>query len=123
MSSDIPYDRFGRQYDVSKILTSDDRFNVTGYNLYSPLYLPATYAMTYLLAFTLSTGIIVHTVLYHGSRLINGFKKMRVEPDDIHAKLMRHYPEVPDWWYISVFVVFFGLMIVAQEVCTVSVFF
>ena len=41
---------------------------------------------------------------------------LRAEKDDIHAKLMRSYPEVPDWWYLSVFAVFLALMIVAQEV-------
>ncbi|KAF8141153.1 OPT oligopeptide transporter protein-domain-containing protein [Boletus edulis] len=48
--------------------------------------------------------------------LINGMKRMRVEPDDIHAKLMRNYPEVPDWWYIVFFVGFFLLMVVIVEV-------
>ena len=72
--------------------------------------------MTYLLAFALSTCVIVHTLLYHGRTLLNGFKKIRVENDDIHAKLMRNYPEVPDWWYASAFCVFFSLAIVAVEV-------
>ena len=86
------------------------------YNNYSPLYLPATLAMTYLLAFTLSTCVLVHTLLYHGRTLINGFKRMKVEKDDIHAKLMRNYPEVPDWWYGIAFITFFALAIVAMEV-------
>ena len=41
---------------------------------------------------------------------------MRVEADDIHAKLMRNYPEVPDWWYFVAFCVYFSLAIVAVEV-------
>lgn len=72
--------------------------------------------MTYLLAFALSTCVIVHTLLYHGRSLLNGLKKMKVESDDIHAKLMRNYPEVPDWWYASAFCVFFSLAVVAVEV-------
>lgn len=116
ISGDQPYDRFGQQYNVSAVLLPDDTFNVTAYEQYSPLYLPAMYAMTYLLAFALSTCVIVHTALYHGRSLWNGFKRIRVEPDDIHAKLMRNYPEVPDWWYATVFVVFFCLAIVAVEV-------
>lgn len=79
--------------------------------------------MTYLLAFTLSTCVIVHTFLYHGRTLLNGFKKMRVEQDDIHAKLMRNYPEVPDWWYLISFCVFFSLAVVAVEVWVVFIGF
>ena len=72
--------------------------------------------MTYLLAFALSTCVIIHTILYHGRTLLNGVKKIQVENDDIHAKLMRNYPEVPDWWYFSAFTFFFALAVVAVEV-------
>ncbi|EIW80549.1 oligopeptide transporter [Coniophora puteana RWD-64-598 SS2] len=116
-----PYDRFGKPYDVTRVLDSSLRFNETAYLAYSPLYLPATYAMTYLLAFALSTCVLVHTVLYHGRSLINGAKRIRVEQDDIHAKLMRNYPEVPDWWYAIVLVGFFLLMVVVVEVWHTSV--
>ncbi|KAI9511495.1 OPT-domain-containing protein [Russula earlei] len=111
-----PYDRFGHPYKVSQVLTVQDTFNMTAYEEYSPLYLPAAFAMTYLLAFALSTCIIVHTLLYHGRTLLNGFKRMRLEDDDIHLKLMQNYPEVPDWWYGTVFVFFFCLAVVAAEV-------
>ncbi|KAF8589528.1 oligopeptide transporter [Ramaria rubella] len=116
MASSIPYDRFGNEYNVTRVLTADNRFNETAYALYSPLYLPATYAVTYVLALALFTCVIVHTGLYHGRSLWNGFKKLKVEPDDVHAKLMAHYKEVPDWWYMSVFVVFFCIAIIAVEV-------
>jgi hypothetical protein len=98
------------------VLDADNRFNLTAYEEYSPLYLPATYAMTYTLAFAMSTCVLVHTILYHGRSLLNGIKKIRVGQDDIHAKLMRNYPEVPDWWYAICFLGFFFLMVVVVEV-------
>jgi OPT oligopeptide transporter protein len=116
ISANGPYDRFGNSYNVSLILQTDDRFNETAYAAYSPLYLPATYAMTYLLGFALMTCILVHTVLYHGEALLKGIKKIQIEPDDIHAKLMRNYPEVPDWWYLMVFVTCFSMAIAVIEV-------
>jgi OPT family oligopeptide transporter len=116
MSHTTPYDRFGNFYNVRRVLTEDYRFNATAFDEYSPLYLPATYAMTYLLAFTLATCVLVHTFLYHGRSLLNGAKRLRVEPDDIHAKLMRNYPEVPDLWYGAVFVGFFCVAIIMVEV-------
>ncbi|TFK50777.1 OPT superfamily oligopeptide transporter [Heliocybe sulcata] len=116
ISGNEPYDRYGTMYNVSRVLQVDDRFNLTAYEEYSPLYLPATYAVTYLIAFALTTCVLVHTVLYHGRSLINGIKRIRIEKDDIHAKLMRNYPEVPDWWYLTAFVLFFALAIVSVEV-------
>ncbi|KAF8306444.1 OPT oligopeptide transporter [Clavulina sp. PMI_390] len=109
MMANSPFDRFGAEYNISRVInTADHTFNQTAYDGYSPLYLPANYAMTYLLAFTLTTCIITHTLLYHGKDLMNGLKRMKMEEDDIHAKLMRYYPEVPDWWYGSIF---FGSLI------------
>jgi OPT family small oligopeptide transporter len=111
-----PYDKYGKVYNITRVLTPQDTFDQEAYDNYSPLYLPTSYAITYLLAFALSTCVVVHTLLYHGVTLLNGLKKMRVEKDDIHAKLMRNYPEVPDWWYATSFIVFFSLAIIAMEV-------
>lgn len=116
ISDNVLYDKFGSQYNVTRVLTTQDTFDMDAYNNYSPLYLPATLAMTYLIAFTLSTCVLVHTLLYHGRALINGFKRIQIEKDDIHAKLMRSYPEVPDWWYGVAFITFFSCAIVAMEV-------
>ena len=79
--------------------------------------------MTYLLAFALCTCVLVHTALYHGKNLLIGMRKIRIEPDDIHAKLMRNYPEVPEWWYLSAFCGFFALAVVAVEVGIFDFFF
>ena len=116
MMASQPYDRYAQPYNVTRVLNPDQTLNVDAFNNYSPLYLPAAYAVTYLIAFILSSAVLMHTALYYGKTLINGFKKINIEKDDIHAKLMRSYPEVPDWWYLAVFLVFFALMIVAQEV-------
>lgn len=123
MFASSPFDRYAKPYDVSRVLNSDQTLNVDAFNNYSPLYLPGAYAVTYLIAFMLSSCVLVHTGLYYGKTLMNGFKKIRVEKDDIHAKLMRSYPEVPDWWYLFVFALFFSLMIVANEVRCIPSFF
>lgn len=117
MGGQTSYDRFGRPYNISKIFDPASRsFNVSAYNEYSAMYLPGPYALVYLLAFAIASCILVHTVLYHGMSLINGFKRIQVEQDDIHAKLMKKYPEVPDGWYATFVAVFFILAIVAVEV-------
>lgn len=116
IAGSLPYDRFGNIYNITRVLTTDHRLNVTAYNEYSPLYLPATYAMTYVLALALFTCVITHTVLYHGRNIWYGLRRIKTEPDDIHAKLMSVYPEVPDWWYLTVFVLFFLVAIIVVEV-------
>ena len=114
-----PYDRFGQPYNITRVLTEDQTFDPVAFDNYSPLYLPASFAITYLIAFALSSAMIVHTVLYHGKTVLHGLTQTRLEKDDIHAKLMRAYPEVPDWWYLLTFIACFALAIVTAEVRSV----
>ncbi|QRW17658.1 OPT oligopeptide transporter protein [Rhizoctonia solani] len=117
MSTGGPYDRFGKSYDILRVIDIEHHsLNVTAYEEYSRLYLPATYAITYLLAFSISTAVLVHTILYHGPTLLAGIKNLRIEEDDVHARLMRHYPEVPDWWYLLSLAIFFALAMISALV-------
>ena len=111
------FDRYGQYYNVSAVITPDTTLDEAGYQAYSPLFMTTTFATVYGLSFTLASAAIVHTLLHNGkeifARFTSGGKK---EEEDVHAKLMRNYPEVPDWWYWSTFVIFASLAIVAIEV-------
>jgi OPT family small oligopeptide transporter len=109
-------DRFGQSYDIFQVLTPDADLNVTAYHEYSPVYLSATFAMTFMLAFALSTAILVHTALHYGPRIWKAIRNVKVEEDDIHLKLMRQYPEVPDWWFAVLLLFTFVLGIIGLEV-------
>lgn len=118
--SPYPFDKSGQRHKVGDILTPQHGLNVTVYDAYSPIYLSSVYLVAYLLSFTLSTAVLVHTALYHGRAFINSVKRIKIEEDGIHAKLMRNYPEVPDWWYLSIPVVFFCFAIVVVWVRLLS---
>jgi len=54
--------------------------------------------------------VIVHAVLYDGKDLLRRFWARNVEKEeDIHMRMMRVYPEVPDWWYFVLFAIFFAV--------------
>jgi len=111
------YDRFGHSYNITRILDSTGRrFDLSKYEAYSALYLPGPYAMVYLVAFALSTALLVHTILYHGGTIYNGIKHGKVEEEDVHVKLMRAYPEVPGSWYASICLLSFAVAVVAVQV-------
>ncbi|ODO11857.1 OPT family small oligopeptide transporter [Cryptococcus amylolentus CBS 6273] len=109
-------DRFGSTYDIYNILTEDITLNQTAYAEYSPVYLSASFCVTFMVAFALSTALIVHTALYHGPRIYRAIVNVKTEADDIHFKLMKMYPEVPDWWFLALFLVVFVLAVVSLEV-------
>jgi hypothetical protein len=110
------YDRFGQVYNISRILNANVTLNLTAYEEYSELYLSPPYVSFYLLTFAISTCILTHTLLYHGRTLWNSFRNIDPEEEDIHAKLMKAYPEVPDSWYWVIIGFFFVIACISALV-------
>ncbi|RUS27410.1 hypothetical protein BC938DRAFT_483292 [Jimgerdemannia flammicorona] len=93
----------GEAYDKSRILNADITLNETLYQEYGPLRLSSFFAVTYGVGFASLTAILTHAILWNGKQIVAQWKASREENEDIHAKLMRKYPEVPGWWYYSIF--------------------
>jgi hypothetical protein len=110
------FDRFGQFYDVTRVITPEVTLDEDGYVAYSMLFMSTTYATVYALSFTRASAAIVHTIIYNGKDIYLKFRNAHTELEDVHAKLMRNYPEVPDWWYWGVFVVFTAMGIATIEV-------
>ncbi|KAG9010847.1 hypothetical protein FRB90_007610 [Tulasnella sp. 427] len=112
------YDRFAEPYDIARIIDpSVIRLNVTAYMEYSQPYLTVANTVSNLISYTTPTLLIVHTALYYGSSIIRWLRSHRdVEPDDIHAKLMRTYPDTPTWWYLTSLAVSFPLVLIVLAV-------
>lgn len=115
LSSQV-YDRYGQVYNVTRVIQNSFNFNSTAYEEYSPVYIPSTYSIVYAISFALATSAITHTALYHGRSIIDKIKNVKTEAEDVHAKLMRNYPEVPDWWYWIYLIIFVALAIVSITV-------
>jgi len=96
-------------------LTPQNSFDLAGYEEYSPLYLPETFAFVYLISLVLSSCILVHTSLYHGRAVLNIILGRKAEEDDVHAKLMRAYPEVLTLFYIGAGVFGFSFSMIAIQ--------
>lgn len=89
--------------------------------LRSPLIRPHTpnilrYISLHRTASHTCTALIVHTALYHGPRIYRAIVNVKTEADDIHYKLMKMYPEVPDWWFLALLAVVFVFAVVSLEV-------
>ncbi|KAI0697179.1 small oligopeptide transporter [Cytidiella melzeri] len=104
----------GTLYNVTMVLT-DEQFDEEKYKAYSPLFLPAGFAISYALSFASVTATIVHVVLYYRKQIIVQARRSLAEQPDIHARLMSHYKQVPDWWYLCIFVAMFAFGIIGIE--------
>ncbi|KAG8986789.1 hypothetical protein FRB90_003775 [Tulasnella sp. 427] len=109
------YDRFAQPYNLTRVFDPDTgRFNLAAYEAYSPIYLPISFVMTYTIAFAIPPALIVDYILKFGPsvyQIIRNRKKADYDRDDIHAKLMRRYPEVPQWCYVTLLVVFLAISV------------
>ncbi|CAF1245356.1 unnamed protein product [Didymodactylos carnosus] len=78
-------------------------------NLPPVLYDPTTATASYLIFASLA-ALAVHTILYHGKEIFHHFRtSLEKRENDIHCTLMSKYKELPEWWYILLFVISFVL--------------
>jgi len=116
MVSSQSFDNTGSPYNVSRIINDDATFNIDAYEAYSPLFISVTFAISYGLAFAAVTSTITHTFIYYRKQILNQARRSLAEQPDIHARLMSVYKEVPNWWYLTIFITMFMFGIVAIEV-------
>ncbi|KAF9921304.1 hypothetical protein FBU30_008702 [Linnemannia zychae] len=95
----------GSIYNVSAILDSNGYLDENAYRTYGPLRISGFFALTYGVGFAALTATIVHTLLYHRKEIAQRWKSAATGREDVHARLMSAYPEVPDWWYALLFAV------------------
>ena len=102
MMSSYSFDNTGGIYNISRIINPDFSFNLQAYKSYSPLFISASFAISYGLSFAFITASISHTFLYYRKWLWNLARLSPSIQPDIHARLMSVYKEVPDWWYLII---------------------
>ncbi|KAJ1980413.1 hypothetical protein H4R35_001136 [Dimargaris xerosporica] len=98
----VLYDTDGQEYNITRTYT-DGRFSSTAYDGYSPVRLNFQFALSYGLEFAGLASLISYIALHHGREVWQRFRQAHAMGDDIHARLMRRYPEVPHWWYAAIF--------------------
>ncbi|KAG9294530.1 hypothetical protein G9A89_008641 [Geosiphon pyriformis] len=105
-------DKNGQRYNQTAVIDSNTgTLNLTAYEELGPVYLSVTFAAGYFWSFIAFAAAISHVLLFYGDEIWQRFKSSRSEEgEDIHSKLMRRYPEIPNWWYGIIFV---GMLCIA----------
>lgn len=100
----------GHKYDTTKVLTPNYDLDVAAYDKYGKLYLSPLFALSIGSGFARFTATLTHVALFHGSdiwkRSRSAVKNAKL---DVHAKLMKSYKEVPQWWFLILLVGSIGL--------------
>ncbi|KAJ4144693.1 hypothetical protein LMH87_003566 [Akanthomyces muscarius] len=109
MSDAGTYDNRGKAYNTTKILTPQFTLNEPAYKAYSPLFISTTFAVAYGLSFASISALLVHTWIHSRKTIWKQYRNSTTEKPDIHMKMMRKYPEAPDWWYLSLFLLMLAI--------------
>ncbi|OAA73908.1 small oligopeptide transporter, OPT family [Cordyceps fumosorosea ARSEF 2679] len=109
MSDAGTYDNRGQPYNTTRILTPQFTLDVQAYKEYSPLFISTTFAVAYGLSFASISALLVHTWIHSRKTIWRQYRNSTTEKPDIHMKLMRKYPEAPDWWYLTLFLVMLAI--------------
>ncbi|KAJ2031948.1 hypothetical protein GGI01_000564 [Coemansia sp. RSA 376] len=91
------------QYNISRVM-SNGVFDAKAYEQYSPLRMSLEFSWVYGIGFAALMSILVHIVLYNGKEIIARVRETKTKHDDIHGKLIMHYPSVKAWWYLVMLV-------------------
>ena len=58
----------------------------------------------------------MHVFLYYRKQIVTQARRSLAEQPDIHARLMSQYPQVPEWWYLCIFLSMFAFGIISIEI-------
>ncbi|KAL0907197.1 hypothetical protein M5K25_025747 [Dendrobium thyrsiflorum] len=104
----------GHDYDTNTVLTPEYKLNVPAYNSYGKLFLSPLFALSIGSGFARFTATLTHVALFHGRDIWKQSKSaVNAEEENIHAKMMKEYKPVPQWWFLVLLAgsVFFSLLI------------
>lgn len=87
LSGSDSYDNTGSTYNVTKIIDNKANFLVDNYKAYSPVFLPATFALSYGVSFAVMACLPVHTFLYHFNDMVQAFRG--TDKKDVHVRMMK----------------------------------
>lgn len=119
INSNNVFDNTGQQYNATKVLNGNNGVDIDNYKAYGPPY----YAIANLFItggnFIYYTFSVVYVFIKYWAPLKKAFVGMVVNTIkrrsiytgfiDGHTRMMRKYPEVPEWWYGIVFL--FGFIV------------
>ena len=108
--------------------TSDYSLNETAYNDVAPLHITSMFVVSYMTSFLAIASVLSHVFLWYGplikKQVMSALKESRVkgwdqanenennDDEDIHCKLMKAYPDIPEWMYLSFLAAATVLMII-----------
>ncbi|KAJ3024946.1 UNVERIFIED_CONTAM: hypothetical protein HDU68_007625 [Siphonaria sp. JEL0065] len=113
LNTPATFDKNGHHISTARFVQYDPKDNIslvlntTFYDMHKPIRITTEFAVQYLSSFIVFVAAMVHVGLWYGKDIWNRFRaSLRdLDSDDVHARLMDAYDDVPEWWYMSLLVI------------------
>ncbi|KAF9094188.1 hypothetical protein BGX29_009620, partial [Mortierella sp. GBA35] len=107
----------GTSFNITPLLNPDFSLNADKYKAGEPVTMTPMYALLFLYSFIALGACVSHIACFHGNTIWRTWKaSITVSEEDIHHKMMKVYPEVPQLWYAIFYVVMLALSCLVVEV-------
>ncbi|KAF9912173.1 hypothetical protein EC991_000583 [Linnemannia zychae] len=114
LSSKLYYEN-GTVFNIKSVLKADYSVDWDKYDAGAEANMAPLYALGFMTSFIALAGCCSHVAFFHGAELWRSWKRVVGDHDeDIHTKMMKVYPEVPQLWYAIFYVI---MAILACVVC------
>ncbi|KAF9177451.1 hypothetical protein BGZ50_008757 [Haplosporangium sp. Z 11] len=115
LTSRLFYDN-GTRFNIDKFLNEDYSVNEELYEAGPPANMAPMYALGFMTSFIALAGCCSHVAIFHGPEIWRNWKRaVGSKEEDIHTKMMKVYPEVPQMWYACFYVIMAILACIACE--------
>ncbi|CAM6094354.1 unnamed protein product [Calypogeia fissa] len=107
----------GEIYDINQVISNTTfELDINKYNNYGKVHISTFFAMTYGVGFAALTATISHVGIFYGKDIWRTLTRaLKGGKDDVHTRLMKAYPEVPQWWFHAILLSMIALSIGAVE--------
>ncbi|KAG0206345.1 hypothetical protein BGX28_002199 [Mortierella sp. GBA30] len=107
----------GSRFNVRDFLNDDNSFNDSLYEAGPPVRVAPMYALTFFFSFVALASCCSHVLCFNGTMIWKSWKTaVGSEDEDVHTKMMKAYPEMPQLWYAVFYVVMVALSVMVLEV-------
>eukprot|EP00253_Pinus_taeda_P005337 PITA_05337 len=111
------YNAQGQNYNISAIVNDKFELDLAAYNQNGQIHLSLFFSLSYGFGFAAIASTVTHVALFYGKEIWErAVAASKNNNPDIHTKLMRKYPDIPQWWFYTLL---FGTLVVTIVLCEV----
>ena len=107
----------GTPFRTDSYLNPHYTLNATKNDAGLPVTMTPMYVLNYFWSFVALGACLTHIGFFHGRVIAANWRAaLGSSQEDIHTRMMKVYPEVPQWWYAVFYAIMFALSLVCCKV-------